>query len=107
MDDLSRQFTPILSLECRKSKAFEFESVREKDGQADKNKISLPLECYYFNQNLNFFEPFLEKTQVDLTIEKNDSKNQTGIKLELKELTNINFSVAFYDSLFNLMNNVK
>jgi hypothetical protein len=107
VDDFSRQFAPILSIECQRAHNVEFSNERESDGQLDKNKLMLPIECYYFNQSLNFFEPLLEKTQVDLTVEKQESKNQNSIRLEFKKLVNINFSVAFYDSMFNLNNNLK
>ena len=34
------------------------------DGSINKITLRLPLEVYYFNQSLNFFEPLIEKTLI-------------------------------------------
>lgn len=64
---LSSQFAPIISVE---SKNIKVKSQKQSDGLVDRIEISIPFESYYFNQNLNFFEPFVEKTQIDVAIEK-------------------------------------
>jgi len=61
---------------------------------------------FYFNTSLNFFEPFVEKTLMEVSISKT-LNIQKVVKLEIKELLNINFSVALYDSLFNLSSTLK
>jgi hypothetical protein len=69
-------------------------------------KVVVPIEVYYFNQSLNFFEPIIEKTSLNVIFEK-VANQQSNLKLEIRDLLNLNFSVAFYDSLFNLMSNMK
>jgi len=97
------QFAPLFTIE---SKNVTLKSLKQADGLVDKMKVSIPFECFYFNTSLNFFEPFIEKTGIDISVDK--TMNLTNIlKVDIKELLNINFSIAFYDSLFNFMSCLK
>ena len=94
------QFQPLFSLE--------FNGGHMKTVQmSDKHNLSLclPFQAYYFNQSLNFFEPLVEKTQILVGIDSNAQGK--AVKVEIKDLLNINFSVALYDTIFNLMGNLK
>ena len=68
-------------------------------------RIKIPVEVFYFNQNLNFFENFVESTVVDISFEQTVLL-QKQIKVEIRDILNINFSVAFYDAIFCFLNNV-
>lgn len=104
-DYLSSQFAPIVSVESKNIKVI---SQKQSDGLINRMKVSIPLESYYFNQNLNFFEPFIERTQIDVMTEKTIQGTRSEVtKVEIKDLLNLNFSVALYDSLFNFMSNLK
>jgi hypothetical protein len=47
----------------------------------------------------------VESTVIDLTYEQPTQQDKI-IKLEIKDILNINFSVAFYDTMFCLLNNI-
>ena len=36
--------------------------LKHSDSSVDRLELQVPFEVYYFNQNLNFYEPFIEKT---------------------------------------------
>lgn len=67
--------------------------------------MTFPLELYYFNQKLNFFEPAVErvlfKAQTELDVNGNTKKNLT-----VDDVLNLNFSVALYENMFVLMENL-
>lgn len=89
----------MLSFESRD---IQMVKLKHSDQSEDCLELQVPFEVYYFNQSLNFYEPFIEKTQLNLSLRK-DAKSQTNIKkIEMKKLLNINFSVAFYDAIFCL-----
>lgn len=96
---MSSQFAPVLSFE---SHDIQMTQLKQSDQSVDRMELQVPFEVYYFNQNLNFYEPFIEKTQLSVFVGK-DAKSQTKVKkFEMKKLLNINFSVAFYDAVFCL-----
>ena len=61
------------------------------------------MQLYYFNTKLNFYEPLIEYTNVELIFEHEKLRNDKKIKVENIGTMNINFSVALYDSIFTLM----
>ena len=71
----------------------------------NRTKIIMPFKIFYFNSNLTIFEPFIEKTEMQVYIDKNKKKQTNLSKIEFKELINVNFSVSLYDSVFYLMSN--
>lgn len=52
---------------------------------------------------MNFYEPLIEYTNVELIFDHDKLRNDKKIKLENIGTMNINFSVALYDSIFTLM----
>jgi hypothetical protein len=40
----------------------------------NRTKIIIPFKVYYFNSNLTVFEPFIEKTLLQVYIDKNKKK---------------------------------
>jgi hypothetical protein len=61
------------------------------------------LQLYYFNTRLNFYEPLIEYTNLELIFENDKLRNDKKIRVENIGTMNINFSVALYDSIFTLM----
>ena len=93
---------PLISLEVKKSHL-------KIEKHHDFKKIvygSIPLECYYFNNKLNFYEPLVEKTKVEFEIQTDKFKNKT-IDVKVKNILNLNFSVAVYDTIFNVQATLK
>lgn len=92
---------PMLSLEI---KWFELRQKSQITGLQQTN-ITFPLELYYFNQKLNFFEPVIErvliKTQTDTDVGGNTEK-----LLNVDDVLNLNFSVALYENIFVLLENL-
>lgn len=91
----------MLSLEI---KWFELRQKSQITGLQQTN-ITFPLELYYFNQKLNFFEPVIErvliKTQTDTDVGGNTEK-----LLNVDDVLNLNFSVALYENIFVLLENL-
>lgn len=93
---------PMLSLEIK------WLVLRQKNqitGQ-QQTDITFPLELYYFNQNLTFFEPVIERVMNKVHI-VNDLGGKQEVKLSIDDTLNINFSVALYENIFILMENLK
>lgn len=70
---MSSQFSPVISFE---SKEIYLRQLKYSDKSIDHLLLEVPFEVFYFNQNLNFYEPFIEKTQLNMSIGK-DAKNKT------------------------------
>ena len=92
---------PMLSLEV---KWFELNQKTQITG-AQSTTVTFPLELYYFNHKLNFFEPVIEKvlvkTQTDADVVGNTEKH-----LSVDDVLNLNFSVALYENIFILLENL-
>jgi hypothetical protein len=67
----------------------------------------IPLELYYFNTKLNFYEPLVERTALDVHFSSLQDKNQHILILRNQSTLNLNFSVALYETLFLLANSFK
>jgi hypothetical protein len=65
------------------------------------------LELYYFNTKLNFYEPLIERTALDVHFSSHQDKNQHILILRNQSTLNLNFSVALYETLFLLVNSLK
>jgi hypothetical protein len=68
--------------------------------------VTFPLELYYFNQKLAFFEPAIERVVIKTHI-VNDNGGKQEVRLLIEDVLNINFSVALYENIFVLMENLK
>jgi hypothetical protein len=66
----------------------------------------MPLELYYFNNKLNFYEPFIEPSYLKMAIVK-DSKKNISLSFSAERILNINFSVALYETIFLIVNSLK
>lgn len=58
-------------------------------------------EIYYFNIKMNYYEPFVEKTTLKVSLIKN-SQNKFDLSIHFFKTMNINFSVALFDTVFQL-----
>ena len=67
--------------------------------------VTFPLELYYFNQRLNFFEPAVERVLVKANIEADVNENSEK-HLTIEDVLNVNFSVALYENMFVLLENL-
>ena len=67
--------------------------------------MTFPLELYYFNQKLAFFEPAIERVVIKTHI-VNDNSGKQEVRLLIEDVLNINFSVALYENIFVLMENL-
>ncbi len=61
------------------------------------------MQLYYFNTKINFFEPLIEQTYLNLSMIKDDLNKELKMKVDNKSPMNINFSVSFYDTVFTLI----
>lgn len=62
---LTSQCAPLITAEfkdVRFTKSSQLEPMP--DGSVEKINLQVPMEIYYFNQSLNFFEPLVEKTLI-------------------------------------------
>lgn len=102
---LANKYTPIFSFE---SKNILLRSQKLSDVQSEKLKMIIPFELYYFNQSLCFFEPLIERTAIEIGLEKNHKPALSKqLKIEVKKLFNVNLSVALFDSIFTFTSNFK
>ncbi len=69
--------------------------------------IAFPLEIYYFNQKLSFFEPVIERVPIKCYFESGGVTEKQIQKLTIEDVLNLNFSVALYENLFLLLDNFK
>ena len=67
--------------------------------------MTFPLELYYFNQKLNFFEPVIERVLLKAQTES-DVNGNTEKHLKVEDVLNLNFSVALYENMFVLLENL-
>lgn len=58
----------------------------------------MPLEIQYFNQKLNFFEPLLERTTINISFSSSKEKGK-NISITTEKVLNLNLSIAFYQSI--------
>lgn len=101
---LSSQFAPMITAEFKDVKFTKCSQLEPMpDGSINKITLRVPLEVYYFNQNLNFFEPLVEKTLIGYSNDNFATIRTKSTKIEIKEMLNVNFSVAVYDQIFNFM----
>eukprot|EP00347_Sterkiella_histriomuscorum_P015009 403358661 len=88
---------PMFSIEMRNTSV-------DIQNQLDNNRLitgTLPLEVYYFNKKLNFYEPLIEKTKVEFIIQEAKNKSE-NIEIKINKIINFNFSVALYETIFNV-----
>ena len=69
-----------------------------------KTDVTFPLELYYFNQKLNFFEPAIERVLIKAQMEA-DVNGNTEKHLNIEDVLNLNFSVALYENMLVLFEN--
>ena len=93
---------PMLSLEI---KWLEFRQKKQITG-LQQTDVTFPLELYYFNQKLAFFEPVVERVMLKGHI-VNDVSGNSEMKLLIEDVLNLNLSVALYENIFVLMENLK
>ena len=67
--------------------------------------MTFPLELYYFNQRLNFFEPAIERVLIKAAIEADVNGNSVK-SFSVEDVLNVNFSVALYENIFVLLENL-
>ena len=91
---------PMLSLEV---KWFELRQKAQITG-LQKTDVTFPLELYYFNQKLNFFEPAIERVLIKAQMEA-DVNGNTEKHLNIEDVLNLNFSVALYENMLVLFEN--
>lgn len=95
---LTSQFAPLITAEfkdVRFTKCSQLEPMP--DGSVEKVNLQVPVEIYYFNQSLNFFEPLVEKTLIGFSKDNFVTTRTKQTRIEVKDMLNLNFSVALYD----------
>ena len=93
---------PLLSLEI---KWLELKQKTQITG-LQQTDVTFPLELYYFNQSLAFFEPAIERVAVKAYIET-DINGNSEKRLHVEDVLNLNFSVSLYENMFTLVDNLK
>jgi len=56
---------------------------------------------------LNFYEPLIERTSLEVLFSSLHDKNHQRLILRNQSTLNLNFSVALYETLFLLVNSLK
>ena len=93
---------PLLSLEI---KGLELRQKTQITG-LKQTDVTFPLELYYFNQKLAFFEPAIERVGITAHIEAGINGNSDK-RLQVEDVLNLNFSVSLYENVFTLVDNLK
>ena len=93
---------PLLSLEI---KWLELRQKTQITGH-QQTEVTFPLELYYFNQKLQFFEPAIERVGIKVEI-VNDINGNSDKRLLVEDVLNLNFSVSLYENMFTLVDNLK
>jgi hypothetical protein len=62
---------------------------------------------YYFNSKLNFYEPLIEKTKIDILFVNREQTNNKHLIIKNQDTFNVNLSVALYETLFILSDNLE
>lgn len=111
-------YVPLISLESTDI-ALSTSTQVKLDGnsrvQTTVSNLRVPFAVYYFNHALNFYEPFIEKTQVELCVESTKRPaikerkeiEQSQTKVNFKKLCNVNVSLAFFDAVWRVQSAFK
>ncbi|CAD8204171.1 unnamed protein product [Paramecium pentaurelia] len=102
LNDIENYYQYIMNF-----KLYQTETKLEQTSRNFKFLINFPIQLYYFNQNIGFWEPIIERCVISIVYQKDltgfDLVGENQLDVQIKEGVNINISTQMIQTVYSAL----